>query len=48
MSDETLASKAGDLIGIARAGCRRLGPSVVSEATLERLDKGVSAATSVT
>ena len=48
MSDLTLASKASDLVQIARAGCRRLGTSIVSEATLERLDNRVSSATSVT
>ncbi|MDB4891263.1 MAG: glutamate--cysteine ligase [Gemmatimonadetes bacterium] len=43
MSDETLSSKAGDLVEIARAGCRRLGASIVSEATLVFLDQALSA-----
>jgi glutamate--cysteine ligase len=48
MSDEALASKASDLISIARAGCRRLGPSIAADETVEQLGKGISAATSVT
>jgi glutamate--cysteine ligase len=43
MSDETLSSKAGALVEIARAGCRRLGASIVSEATLVFLDQALSA-----
>jgi glutamate--cysteine ligase len=44
MSDETLASKAGDLVDIARAGCGRLGPSIVSEAALALLGSPTVAA----
>jgi len=44
MSDPTLASKVSDLIEIARAGCRRLGPSVASEETLARLARPLAAA----
>ncbi len=38
LTDGALASKAGDLVAIARTGCRRLGAHIVSEATLALLD----------
>lgn len=38
MTDGTLSAKASDLAAIAREGCRRLGPSLVSEATVASLD----------
>ena len=37
MLDPLIASKAGDLMEIARAGCQRLGPAIVSEVTLSML-----------
>jgi glutamate--cysteine ligase len=43
MTDATIGSRAADLVEIARAGCRRLGPSIVSEATLVFLDQALSA-----
>ena len=42
MTDQTLSSKASDLVEIARAGCQRLGPSVVSEATVAMLTSPTS------
>ncbi|MEO5813706.1 MAG: glutamate-cysteine ligase family protein [Gemmatimonadaceae bacterium] len=54
MTDATLASKAPDLVNIAREGCRRLGHGVVSEETMDGLDdargggQGIAASTSMT
>ena len=50
LADDTLMSKASDLMEIARAGCRRLGPAIVSEATLALLGTttGIASATSMT
>ncbi len=44
MADEAIGSKAADLVEIARAGCRRLGPSIVSEATLAFLGSPLAGA----
>ena len=44
LTDPSIASKAADLVDIARAGCRRLGPSVVSEETLSLLGSPLAAA----
>ena len=44
LTDEAIGSKTADLVEIARAGCRRLGPSIVSEATLASLGSPLTGA----